>query len=232
MLRTAWAVGVLVVVCPGTLRAGLYYEQEVWIPPSQGRPAQTIKVVGYISGRKVRAETRSEPGRRITITRLDDGVVCLLVPEKKVYVAMPIPGREQKDVSALHLRVTKTEQTRVIRSFRCTRYDVETDRYRLRCWMTTDVDVGPETATYWQAGSRLYPVALTRELAKLPGFPVRIELQAPRAALTITVTAVRKQEVPEDLFEVPADYERAVTVFAPPEPSAAPAGNVKGGGSP
>ncbi|MCK4299444.1 MAG: DUF4412 domain-containing protein, partial [Planctomycetes bacterium] len=113
--------------------------------------------------------------------------------------------------------VTKTDQIKTIGGYRCIRYDAVADGRTIRCWMATDVQLGEEVATYWQAGTRLYPPAVTRELAKLPGFPIRIEVHSPRVVYAVTVTRLKKQEVPASLFEVPADYQPAFTIRMPPE---------------
>jgi len=203
------------------LQAGFYYEQELYTPPNRGEPARTTTIVGFVSGPKVRAEDRSSKILNVIITRLDQGLIRLLVPERKVYVEMPIPGADEQSAPPVQVTVTQTTQTRKIGPYQCTRFEARTGAQNLTLWLSTDIDVpNEEVATYWQAGTRLYPLTLTRELAKLPGFPVRVEVMAQRASVVTTVTRVVKQEVSAFLFEVPYDYQRGLTIQAPPEPPA------------
>ena len=197
--------------------AGIYFEQEIWTPKSDGQPARTTKVVGHISGDKVRSESRSDGSVGIFITHLKAGVLHLVVPDREVYVEMPVPGSVPGQEARFEVSVAKTDQTKTISGYHCTRYDVSAEGRAIRCWVTTDVELGEEATTYWQAGTRLYPRALTRELAKVPGFPVRIEVFSPGLATTVTVTRLEKQDVPESMFVVPPEYQQAFVVTPPPE---------------
>lgn len=187
--------------------------------PAAGQPARITKHVGYISGTNARSESRSEESPNVLLTYLDAGLVRLLVADRKVYVEMPLPGTDPDREAPFQVSVTKTDQTKTIGGYRCTGFDAATDGRTIRCWMATDVQLGEEVATYWQAGTRLYPPAVTRELAKLPGFPICIEVSAPQVVYAVTVTRLKKQEVPASLFEVPADYQPAFTIRMPPEHS-------------
>lgn len=197
--------------------AGIYYEQEVRVSPAAGQPARITKHVGYISGTNARSESRSEESLNVLLTYLDAGLLRLLVADRKVYVDMPLPGTDTDREAPFQVSVTKTDQTKTIGGYRCTRFDAVTDGRTIRCWMATDVQLGEEVATYWQAGTRLYPPAVTRELAKLPGFPICIEVSAPQVVYAVTVTRLKRQEVPASLFKVPADYQPAFTIRRPPE---------------
>jgi hypothetical protein len=210
--------GALFLLGTQPLQAGFYYVQELYTPPSGGEPARTTTIVGFVSGPKVRAEDRSSKIPNVIITRLDQGLIRLLVPDKKVYVEIPIPGAKEESAEPVHVTVTQTTQTRKIGPYECTRFEAKTGAQTFNVWLSTDIDVpSEEVATYWQAGTRLYPLTLTRELAKLPGFPVRVELTAQKASVVTTVTRVAKQEVPAFLFEVPSDYQPGLTIQAPPE---------------
>ena len=222
ILRTALLASVAALIAGAQPAwAGIYYEQENWVRASGGQPPRTTKSIGYISGDRARTEGRYGGSAGIFITHLKTGSFRLLVPDRKVYVVMPLPGPPPGEQSHADIAVTKTDQTKTISGFHCTRHDAVGENRTVRCWTTTDVELGEETATYWQAGSRLYPVALTRELAKVPGFPVRIEVFSPDLVTRITVTALKEQDVAESLFAVPADYKEAFVFSASP---AAPSG--------
>jgi len=194
------------------------------VSPTGGQPARITKHVGYISGTKARSESRSEDSPNILLTYLDARLLRLLVPDRKVYVEMSLPGANPDPEVPFQVSVTKTEQTKTISGYLCTRFDASADGQTIRCWMATDVQLGEEVATYWQAGTRLYPPAVTQELARMPGFPIRIEVRSPQVVYSVTITKLKSQEVPVSLFEVPKDYQPAFTVrVAPEQPPAEPA---------
>ena len=197
--------------------AGIYFEQEIWTPGSDGQLARTAKVVGHVSGDKARSESRADGEVGIFITHLETGVLRFVMPDRKVYVEMSLPGSRPGQQARFDVTVTKTDRTKTINGYLCTRYDASTGGRTVRCWMTTDVELGEEVATYWQAGTRLYPPALTRKLAKVPGFPIRIEVFSPGLVTTVTVTRLKKQDVPDSMFVVPPGYQEVFVVAPPPE---------------
>jgi len=226
MLRRTVTVCVLLFAAGAQVAwAGICFEQEIWTPGSEGQMARITKVVGLISGDKARSESRVDGKVGIFITNLESGDLRFVMPDRKVYVEMSLPGSRPGQQASFDVTVTKTDRTKTINGYLCTRYDASTSGRTIRCWMTTDVNLGEEVATYWQAGTRLYPPALTRKLAKVPGFPIRIEVLSPGPVTTVTVTGLKKQDVPDSVFVVPPGYQE-VFVAAPP-PGVLGSGNTK-----
>jgi len=218
--------GVALLVGARAVQADFCYEQELYTPASGGQPPRTTRVTGFLSRSKVRVEDHSSEVPSVIITRLDEGVILVVDPVKKTYVEMPVPGTDEKQPQPFPVKVKRTSQVKKIGPYQCTRYEVTTGKSSINVWLSNDLDLtSEEVSTYWKAGTRLYPVALTSELAKLPGFPVRVELVYQGATVVTTVTAVAKQEVPAFLFEVPYGYQRSVAIQAPPE--APPEGGAK-----
>jgi hypothetical protein len=211
---------VLVLLGAEAAQADFYYEQELYTSASGGQPPRTTRIAGFLSGSKVRAEDHSSKISDIIITRLDEGVLRVLDPVKMTYVELPVPGMNEEQAPPFPVTVTETNQTKKIGPYQCTRFEVHTEKSTINLWLSTDIDLpADEVSTYWQAGTRLYPVTLTRQLTKLPGFPVRVEVVSQGASVVTTVTAVVKQEVPAFLFDVPRSYQRSLAIKASPEPA-------------
>ena len=210
--------GVALLVGAQAVQADFCYEQELYTPASGGQPPRATRITGFVSGPRVRAEDHSSEIPNVIITRLDEGIILLVDPVKRTYVQMPVPGMNEKQPQPFPVKVKRTSQVKKIGPYQCTRYEVATGKSSINVWLSTDIDLtSEEVSTYWQAGTRLYPVALTSELAKLPGFPVRVEVVYQGATVVTTVTAVAKQEVPAFLFEVPYGYQQSLAIQAPPE---------------
>jgi hypothetical protein len=215
--------GVALLVGAQALQADFSYEQELYTPAGQGEPPRTTRILGFISGLKARAEDHSSKVPNVILTRLDQGVIRLVDLPKKAYIEMPIPGMKEEQAQPFPVTATRTTQSKKIGPYQCTRFEVRLAASTLNLWLSTDIDLpSDDVSTYWQAGTRLYPVTLTRQLAKLPGFPVRVEVVSQGVSVVTTVTGVTKQEVPAFLFEVPLDFQQGLAVQAPPEPPPQP----------
>jgi hypothetical protein len=93
----------------------------------------------------------------------------------------------------------------------CTGYDLTVKSETssgppLRYWLTTEADLGMEMSPVWQR-TRLVP-ALAEGVARLPGFAIRGEFPFPDGKVVTTITTIRKQDIPDSLFEVPAGYKK------------------------
>lgn len=201
--------------------AGVYCEQEL------KTPTQTMKTVAYISGAKMRTETQTPAGPMITIMRVDQGKMYHLVPQEKTYMEMPILKRSPEEEAQVQVTVTKTGETKKIGDYNCTRYDVTTkgmpnmppEGMTMQSWVTTDVDVVDEYAKFIEAQSSAQPSKTATEMAKIKGFPIQQVMDSPMGKTTVTVTAVKKQDVPDSMFEVPADYTKTAMPAMPGMPS-------------
>ena len=202
--------GVLMVLvtCAG-VHAGIYYEQEMKMPAQPGMPAVVVNQVVYMSGLKMRIESTTMGMKTITIQRHDKGMTYQLMPDQKMCMEMPIPkapappaGQEPAAT------VSKTGETKKIGKYTCTRYDAAVSGRTYRFWMTEDVDLGSEMANYWQTPTPGDSPKLGQEMAKVKGFPIRMEMPSPQGTVVLTVTTVKKQDVPDSMFEVPEGYRK------------------------
>jgi hypothetical protein len=140
-----------------------------------------------------------------------------------------------EEEAQVEVTVTKTEETKKIGSYNCTRYEVSvrgtpgspavsmTQQY----WTTTDdVDLAEEFEKSSDAQFRAWSAKMANEMAKCKGFPIQVEVSTPGGKMTTTVTTVKKEDIPDSMFEVPAEYTNASTpapgVTPPAAPPAAP----------
>lgn len=202
------AVLMVLVMCAG-VHAGIYYEQEMKMPAQPGRPAGVSKQVVYISGLKMRIEGTTMGVKVIAIQRHDKGMIYQLMPAQKVCMEMAIPKPPAQPAGQEPAAtVTKTEETKKIGKYSCTRYDASISGQTFRFWMTEDVDLGGEMADYWKVMSQGQPPKMAQEMTKVKGFPIRMEMPSPQGPIVATVTTVKKQDIPDSMFEVPEGYQK------------------------
>jgi hypothetical protein len=213
--------------------AGIYYEEEMT------SPAGKSKTFCYISGAKRRLEPQGTAANGIAIERFDESKLYYLMPQNKMYMEMTIPKATPQEEAQVEATVIKTDETKRIGNHNCTRYDVTTkgipglppQGVTVQWWMTTDVDVSEEYEKLTEAQCRATSAKLATEMAKVKGFPMEMVSESPGAVVTMTVTTVKKQDIPDSVFEVPADYTNASTAPATTPPAAPPAGGVGAGKS-
>ena len=212
------AVLVVLVMCAG-VRAGIYLEQEVKMPAQSGMPAGVVKQVCYISELKMRVENVVMGVESILIQRQDKGVMYQLMPAQKVCMEMPIPKRPVRPAGQPpQVTVTKTDETAKIGEWNCSRYDVTVNGQSSKYWTTEDVDLGNEMPNYWKTTTMSAAPEVGQELGKMKGFLVRMEMLSPQGAVVVTVTTVKKQAVPDSMFEVPEGYQKMSMPTAPQPP--------------
>jgi hypothetical protein len=198
--------------------AGIYYEQEL------KTATQTMKTVCYISGPKMRVEMQGPMGNAVSIQRYDQGKMYQLYPNNKMYMEMPVPKPGPEVEAQLQVTTTKTDETKKVGDYNCTRYDVTVkgapnmppEGITTQYWTTTDVDVADDWTKFSDAQARSQSTKQAAEMAKVKGFPIQVEMTSPAGKMTMTVTTVKKQDVPDSMFEVPADYQKMAMPTAPP----------------
>ena len=216
--------------------AGIYYEAEGGPVPAGTPP---LKVVYYISGTKMRSEGQASDGTRVVIARLDEAKRYYVRPQSKVYWESTIHKLSPQEDAQVQVSVTKTGETKKIGPYDCTRYDVTikgmpgmgAQGVRSQYWTTAEVDVAEEFAKFRQAEAGSQSSKTAEEMGKLEGFTMQKDgTDASGRKMTITVTTVRKQDVPDSMFEVPADYTKMAMPDAEATPPAAPPQGGAGGG--
>ncbi len=202
------AVLMVLVMCAG-VHAGIYYEQEMKMPAQPGMPAGVSKQVVYISGLKMRIEGTTMGVKVIAIQRHDKGMIYQLMPDQKVCMEMAIPKPPAQPAGQEPaVTVTKTGETKKIGKYTCTGYDAVVSGQTFRFWMTEDVDLGTEMADYWQTTTRGESPKVGQGMTKVKGFPIRTEMPSPQGTIVLTVTTVKKQDIPDSMFEVPEGYQK------------------------
>jgi hypothetical protein len=217
---------------PTGFQPGVYYECEEGMPDNPDMwPVQTTK--WYVCADKVRIEigaqhhipspfplpddlppSSMEP--TVSILRRDLGVTYLLAPRRMVYTEDkrgPVEKGAEGQVWGEGLQVTATEtrETQKIGQYMCTGYDLTVKSETssgppLRYWVTKDVDLGVEMSPVWH---RQFLPPLAEAVAKLPGFAIQGEFPLPDGKVVTTVTTIRKEDMPDSLFEVPAGYRKS-----------------------
>ncbi len=191
------------------LQAGIYFEQELKMPAQPGMPAGVVKQVVYISGAKMRIESVTMGMKSVGIQRLDLGKTYNLIPAQKLYMEMSVPKPPAQPAGQeLVVTVTKTAETKKIGKYTCTRCDVTVGGETLKFWITEDVDMGGELTDYWKATGQGQPPKMAQEMSKVKGFPIRMEMPSPQGTVGSTVTTIKKQDVPDSMFEVPEGYQK------------------------
>ncbi|MCK4299443.1 MAG: DUF4412 domain-containing protein [Planctomycetes bacterium] len=191
------------------LQAGIYFEQELKMPAQPGMPASVVNQVVYISGAKMRIESVAMGMKSVGIQRLDLGKTYNLIPAQKLYMEMPIPKPPAQPAGQEPaVTVSKTQETKKIGKYTCTRCDVTVGGETLKFWITEDVDLGGELTDYWKATSQDQPPKMAQEMSKVKGFPIRMEMPSPQGPIVGTVTTVKKQDIPDSMFEVPEGYQK------------------------
>ena len=203
-----------------SVHPGVYYECEEGMP-APGAPRVTFK--WYVSGAKVRIEGPPSPLGRAkmpdevplspgevttSILRWDAGVFYALAPHRMMYLEDKLAPREPETATPVQVTATKSSETEQIGPYNCVRYDLapkgETESFRY--WVTSEVDLGVEMSPAWQM-ARVFP-PLAEAVGKLPGFPIRWEMRTPDGMVVTTITTIRKEDIADSLFEVPAGYKK------------------------
>jgi len=210
------AVVTVLAMCAG-LHAGIYFEQDLKMPARPGMPAGVTKQTCYISGPKLRVESVTMGMESVALQRLDLGKSYNLIPAQKLYMEMSIPKpTPQPAGQEPTVTVTKTGETKKIGKYTCTRYDITVGAETLKFWITEEVDLGGEMAEYWKVTSQSQPPKMAQEMSTVKGFPICMEMPSPQGPIVATVTTVKKQDIPDSMFEVPADYQKMSMQMAPP----------------
>ncbi len=185
------------------VHAGVYYEAEENRQGPRGKVGLVIKRTCYVSGAKARIENTTPFGSDVVILRFDTGMRYNLRPRHKDCMTQELPKPDPR----VRVTVTKTEETKKIGPYTCTRYDATVDGRTIRYWMTTEVKLGEEGATFWRSLAPLQPTKLVEEMARSDAFPILVEISSPQGTVVTTITTVKKQDIPDSMFGVPTDYQ-------------------------
>jgi hypothetical protein len=103
--------------------AGVYYEAEENRQGPRGKVGLVIKRTCYVSGAKARIENATPFGSDVVILRFDTGMRYNLRPRHKDCMSQELPKPDPR----VRVTVTKTEETKKIGPYTCTRCDASVD---------------------------------------------------------------------------------------------------------
>ena len=136
----------------------------------------------------------------ITITRPDKGVVWNLMPDEKMYMAVPL----MQDASVTIVNVEGLEErgtVKVLGREEVSGFDCEVREYSLD-------DSGRSSVKVWYAGSL--------------EFPIRIVQHVDSEQLTMEYRKIKVEAVPDSMFEVPPGYTKLEVPGMDPMPRGIP----------
>lgn len=127
--------------------------------------------------------------------------------EKMMGDKMPGMNKEAK------VEVTKSDETKTISGYACTKYLVTQDgKDFLTIWGTKEVKadevMGKEMREFRERMSAMMPMngkGMAEAMKQLDGFPIQTEVMG---RITITVTKIEKRSTPTSAFEVPEGYKK------------------------
>ncbi|EXJ15549.1 DUF4412 domain-containing protein [Imhoffiella purpurea] len=151
---------------------------------------------------------------------------------KSMMEGMSQPGMEQMRamMEQTRIKVEKTGETRKIGDWDCTKYEVtKTGMMEIQqeIWATTDVDIDLDRYTEMMSmsgpdgllGDSEAAKSMRAEMEKIEGYPIltktKMQMMGSNMESESEVTVIRKESVPESMFEIPSDYTKK-DMMAPP----------------
>lgn len=156
------------------------------------------------------------PGRKryseITFDDLENKRFANLTPEQRSMLEQHLAREKNQENGKADFDVDKTQETRTIDGFNCTKYILKRNgQPSATVWATNDIKVAADFhKDAEQLLDRLEAAVGGEEhfakwVSKVDGFPVQIEGRNS----TTRITHIKQQSFPESEFSVPAGYSRA-----------------------
>jgi hypothetical protein len=205
-------------------RADLYFENEnVTRGVARQKDGTTIQK-NYFSSTAMRVE----PGDgKIIIVDYDSMTMCSLDPGSKTYSELNLndipglpPGASAADrekmmqfMGGLEMRVTPTDETKVIEGYQCRKYLLNMMMLRGVYWVSKDVKgyrelraLGTRMMSISEKNPMFRQMNVAGMIDKLDGFPVRTENSLMGGTVVSTLKRVEQKDLDPALFKVPKDY--------------------------
>jgi hypothetical protein len=222
MRRSLLLIAVLAVGIHGAI-AGLIIVQEAdQLGPMSGKTKMTMS----ISGERARVDVGDQLS---SIVDLSGGTVTSLMHAQKIAMQLPKAAVEAfKQKAAVKtgkpdLKPTGKKET--ISGYACEEYTGTLQGLNVTYWVTKDVPDQKEIlAEMAKAGGGANPFkGAMADGADFPGFPIRTTVASPQFGnSTMTVVSIQHANVPDSLFQVPADYKSMALPQTPAVPPAGP----------
>jgi len=124
----------------------------------------------------------------------------------KTYTIMNSKSSGRPDSQA-EPKVTKTNETKKILGYTCTKYIAESTSASGKTaqqifWTTKEINIDMKSLAGHEAGRGNHMF-----YSSIEGVPLQIEMSTPEGKMTMEVTEVKKESLSADLFQVPAGYK-------------------------
>lgn len=159
----------------------------------------------FVKGERMRIVPNQGEGQgHVIILDMDEKQVLMLMPDQKMYMAMPVPdmaeGQEEDQK-----RPEPQDETKEILGHQARKYTFESAGSDYEIWATDELGkLGGLNLPGGRPGS-----SQAQAISQEDFFPLLIvERKGGREHSRVEVTEVEPREVEEDLFEPPADYQK------------------------
>jgi hypothetical protein len=204
---------------------GVYFEQTTVVRSRSGESAPGVRTRVWCAGRRLRLEAADLPGGPALVLRLDEGRALRLDPEARVATELDadrLRDRSQSDAAVAaglmggpdgdELRTTPLAATRTVAGHVCRGFRIKGRSLTVDAWVADRLPLRADVfASFleWSGASQSLS-GLLSAIRALPGFPletrVRVSVLGEVQETVSTVTSLRLEAPPAELFEVPAGW--------------------------
>lgn len=204
---------------------GLYFEQTTVVRPAGEAGGPGVRSRVWHSGRRLRLEAGDAKGGPALVLRLDEGRAFRLDPEAQVAVEIDagrLRARSHADASVAatmmggedDLRTVPLEGRRTIAGHAARGFRLRGRQASVDVWVAEDLPAGASVFAdflEWSGAAQALG-GLLAAVRALPGFPLetrtRVSVLGETQETVSTVTAIRLETQPPELFEVPAGWRQ------------------------
>lgn len=204
---------------------GLYFEQTTVVRPAGEAGGPGVRSRVWHSGRRLRLEAGDAKGGPALVLRLDEGRAFRLDPEAQVAVEIDagrLRARSHADASVAatmmggedDLRTVPLEGRRTIAGHAARGFRLRGRQASVDVWVAEDLPAGASVFAdflEWSGAAQALG-GLLAAVRALPGFPLetrtRVSVLGETQETVSTVTAIRLEAQPPELFEVPAGWRQ------------------------
>jgi hypothetical protein len=220
---SSFALTLTLLASPAT--PDLYFEQTTIVYVEGEAAGPGVQTRTWFAGQRMRLEAADRPGGPALLLHLDQDKAWRLDPERQVAVELDgarLRARSQADAALAaglmgsgdegSVRSTPLEGSRTIAGHACRGFRLVGPSMQMVVWVAEALPVGVEVFTdflEWTGASRSLG-GLLAEIRALPGFPLRthtrVEALGETRETVSTVTAIRVEPQPAELFDVPTGW--------------------------
>lgn len=174
-------------------------------------PPKVLKV--WLKGDRIRYESEDERDKYFLIL-MNKGKTYELDKIRKTFKESSNETEKLKEISEHTMVISKrTGQKKKIEKWNCYEILLNTTiqgkKMKASCWLTEDIHISQEII---QKIAKFSRVKLMEELAKFPGYPVKVTmdsvLQGKRVKIISTLTEISKKSLKADFFKIPFEYTK------------------------